>query len=137
MKIVKARPLGGSDILVQCRVSVAELVPGDAGLRVITVGRDLHRGPRAMLVKPTQAADLLFLEAVPPETQMIGLDGVDPELGLFARFDPLGPGVAEQAIRKEAELMRRLARSDLQSHALGPEAGLLKVTLYVPGGRST
>ena len=129
MKIVKARPLGGHDILVQGRVGVAELVPGDAGLRVIAVGRDLHRGPRAMLVKPTQAADELFLETIPPETQVIGLDRVDPELGHLASLDPLGPGIAEQAVREQAKLIRRLARSDLDPHALGAEAGLLKRNL--------
>ena len=43
--------------------------------------------------------------------------------------DPLGPRVAEQAIGKEAQLVRRHSRSDLQSHALGTEAGLLQSDL--------
>src|SRR5205814_10036411 len=114
------------DVLVQVRVGVAVLVPFDAGSGVIAIGRDLHRGPRAVLVEPAQAADVLFFDPVPPETELIRLDRVHSELGLLARLDPLGPGVAEEAIRQEPEVMQRSSWGDLHLGALGPVAGLLE-----------
>ena len=67
-----------------------------------------------------------LLDPVSPELKLVRLDGMDAELGLLAGLDPLGPGVAEQAVGQQAELIGRLSRRDLHAHALGPEAGLLE-----------
>ena len=108
VKVIQARPLRRLDVLVQERVGVAVLVPGDAGLGVVAVGRDLHRGPRAVLVKPAEAADRLLFRFRTARDSTVGLDRVDPKLGLLAGLDPLGPGVAEQAVGQQAEVMRRV-----------------------------
>ena len=120
------------------RVGVAVLVPRDAGLGVVAVGRDLHRGPRAVLVEPAEAADELLLAAVAPEARACtarpngrGTRPVSPDR------DPLGPGVAEQAVGEQPELMRRGVTAWISRTRLAAEARLLERDRYSPGGRST
>ena len=118
---------------MQVRVGVAVLVPLDAGPGIIAVGRDLHRGPRAMLVEPAEAADELLLDPISPEGELIRFDGMDPELGLLAALDPLGPRITEQAVRQQSEMMGRPARCHLHPDTLGPVSGLLERDPIRPG----
>ncbi len=106
VKIIKSRPLGGRDVLCMLRVGVAVLVPLDAGLGVVAIGRDLHGRPRPVLVEPADLAATSF-PAVAPQVELVRLDRMDAELGLSHRPHPLGPGVAEQAVGQQAELERR------------------------------
>ena len=111
-------------------------VPLDAGLRIVSVGRDLHGGPRAVLVKPADLADELLADAISPEAQVIGLDRVNAELGLLACLQPFGPGVAEQTVGEQTKLVGLAQLScDLQLNALGAEAGLLKGDLVLACGQ--
>ena len=66
------------------RTQVADLVPRNAGLRVVAVGRDLHHGARAVLVVPAETADELLFPAVAPEFEFVLLDGMNAKFGLFA-----------------------------------------------------
>ena len=81
VEVVQPGALGGLDVLVEMRVGVAVLVPLDAGLGVVAVGRDLHRRPGPVLVEPAEAADELLLQPVAPQAELVRLDGVDAELG--------------------------------------------------------
>ena len=78
-----------------------------------------------MLVEPAQRADVLFLPAVAPQIEAVGFERVDAELGLLARLDPLGPGVAEQLMREQAEVVRPVG-VDVDLPALGAEAVFLQ-----------
>src|SRR5207248_1148308 len=101
----------------------ADLVPGNAGLRVIAVGGDLHDRARAVLVVPAQAADELLLPAITPQLQLVRLDRCDAKLRRLAGAHALGPGIAVQRIGHEAKVIR-LPRLRRHAHALGAEAGL-------------
>ena len=134
-EVVQAAALGGRDVLRVRRAVVADLVPLHAGPGVVAVGGDLHRRARAVLVEPAEAADELRRPPVAPQLQLVRLDRVDAELAGLAAADPLGPGVAEQAVGKEPELVRR---RDGHRHpaSFGPEAGALQGDGVAPGGRS-
>ncbi len=120
------------DELPVVRTAVADLVPGHAGLRVIAVGSDLHDGARAVFIVPAQAPHPLLAPAVAPQLQPIRFDRVDAELGPFAGADALGPGVAEQAVGEQAEVIR-LSRPRRQTQALAAEAGLGERHLVLAG----
>src|SRR5207244_3638032 len=101
MEIVEPGALRRRHELLMVRACVAECVPLRAGLRVVAVGSDLHCGARAVLVKPADRADQLFLAPVTPHGELVRLGGVDAELRCFARADPLRPGVPQQAVGEE------------------------------------
>src|SRR5262249_12696486 len=92
-EIVEAAARRGGDVLLVRGADVADAVPGDAGLRVVAVGRDLHGGAGAVLVVPAESADELLVPAVAPQGELVLLDGVDAELALLAGPDTLRPGV--------------------------------------------
>ena len=60
----------------------------------------------AVLVVPTESANELGLPAVPPQFELVRLDRVDAELRRLTAADVLRPGVAEQAVGKQPEVMR-------------------------------
>src|SRR5262249_23592531 len=87
------------------RAGVAELVPLGPRLRVIAVGRDLHRRPRAVFVVPADGAHQFLLVAIPPKRELVLLDRMHAKLGFLAGSHPLRPGIAEQAIAQQAEVI--------------------------------
>ena len=108
VEVVEARAFRRGGELFVRRAGVAKLVPHYPGLGVVAVRGDLHGGARPVLVEPAQWADVLFLPAVAPQIEAVGFERVDAELGLLACLDPLGPGVAEQLMREQAEVVRSL-----------------------------
>jgi hypothetical protein len=95
------------------------VVPGDAGLDEMAVGYKLHASARAMVVKPTDVAQIILAQAVAPQGQLVGLDGMDAELDGVSALAPLRPCIAEETIGEKAK-MRRPMRGNLDLNALGP-----------------
>src|SRR5262249_3312918 len=122
VEVVQAAVRRGGDVLLVGGASVADLVPLDAGAGVIAVGRDLHGRSRTVLVVPAEAANQFLAPAVTPQRQLVLLDGVDAELALLAGADALRPGVAEQAVGQQTEMVRS-RQGQRQADALGAEAG--------------
>ena len=84
---------------------VAVLIPLHARLGVIAVGRDLHIGPRPVLVKRADAADELLCGTVAPQFQFVLDHPVHPEFGPFPAAHAFGPHIAQQPVRQEAKLV--------------------------------
>src|SRR5215813_14208804 len=107
MEIIQSRAFGPFNDLFVVRAEIPDLVPTNAGAGVIAVGRDLHHRPRPVLIVPAKAADEFFRPAVAPQLDLERLDRMDAELGFLPAADKLRPRVAEQAVRKQPELVRR------------------------------
>ena len=58
---------------------------------------------------------------------------MDPELGLFSGSHPLGPGIAQQAVCEQPEVVGLRVGSDVDRHALCAETGFLKRHPVRPG----
>src|SRR5439155_18203366 len=106
MKIIQARSVRCRYILLVMGAGVAELVPHRACLRVIAVGRDLHRRPRPMFVEPADRPHQLLLPAVPPQLELVRRVAMHAKLARLARADPLRPRVAQQIVLLQAKLLR-------------------------------
>ena len=127
VEVVQARlRSGAATYCLMVRAGVAELVPLDAGLRVVAVGRDLHRGPRAVLVEPAEAADELLLPAVAPQLELVRLDGVDAELRLPRRRGPTSARRSRAARRTSRRKWCGVGAGSDHAAELRPEAGLLQ-----------
>jgi hypothetical protein len=59
-----------------------------------------------MLIEPADGADQLLLPAVPPELQLVSGVAMHAELRRLAALYPLRPGITEQAVHQQAELVR-------------------------------
>src|SRR5688572_29818695 len=105
------------------RTEIADLVPADAGLRVIPVGGDLHYRARPMLIVPAEAADEFLFPAVAPQLKLVRLHRMHAKLGAFTRPHAFRPGVAIKRVREQPELVR-LPRLRRHAHALASEARL-------------
>ena len=125
VEVVQARALRRGDELFVGGAGITKLVPHHPGLHVVAVRGNLHGRTRPVLVEPAQRADVLFFPAVAPQIEAVGFERVDAELGLLARFDPLGPSVAEQLMSEQAEVVRSVG-VDVDLHALGAEAVFLQ-----------
>src|SRR5262249_54091456 len=81
-----------------------------------------------------EAADELLAQAIAPQLELVGHDGMDAELTGLAALHPLGPGVAEQAVAEEAKVMRQ---PDAWRHAdaFAAEARLLQGDLVFGVGQ--
>src|SRR4029079_3661358 len=82
------------------------------------------RRQRAMLVEPADLLGQLLLPAVAPELDLVGLHRVHAKLTLLPGAHPLGPGVTEKAVGKQAKLVRLVRQRD--GSPLRPEARLLQ-----------
>ena len=67
-----------------------------------------------------------LLVAVPIELQLVCRGGMDAELRTFAAAHPLGPGIAQERVGQQAEVIG-LARLSRHVNNLGAEAGTIKV----------
>src|SRR5262249_29678434 len=113
------------DELFVVRTGIAKLIPHHAALRIVAVGCDLHGGPRAVLVEPTDGPHELFLPAVAPELELIGRIAVHAELAGLATLHPFGPRVTEKIVLEQAEVVLA-ALGELRAHALRTVAFLGK-----------
>lgn len=125
MEVVEAAALGRLKELAEVGVRpVADPVPVDARCGDVAVGQELRGRLRTVLVIPAERTHELLPEAVAPQAQVVWLTGVEPELAELAGPDPFRPHEANEAVREEAEPDRRVARPDVDSSALAPEAVL-------------
>ena len=93
-EVIQSGLFGSRHELLVSWAAVTDAVPLDAGLGVVAVGRDLHRGSRSMLIEPTETAHELGSPTVPPEFQVVLFDRVNAEFAGFAAPNPLRPNVA-------------------------------------------
>src|SRR5262245_47152483 len=104
------------------RAPVALLIPSNAHLDIIAIRRDLHCCSWRMFVEPANVANELLLIAVSPQAQVVWLYCVHTEFGAFSTTHPLRPHIARQAIREQAEVIRRLFRLHEKLDRLGAES---------------
>ncbi len=104
---------------------IAEFVPHDPGLGILAVGGDLHDGARAVFVELAQRADVLFLIAIAVEIELIGFERVHTEFGFLPGFYAFRPGVAEQFVREQAEMMWSVG-GEVDLRTLGTETVFLQ-----------
>ncbi len=109
--------------------AVAGFVPVDAGLDVVAIGRDLHHRTWSMLIEPTEHGNELFFESITPEGESVRFMRVHPKLRALARFHPFGPDISEQAIGKEAKLVR-LCLGEIECDTFRPEPGLPSASAF-------
>src|SRR5262249_3837776 len=83
------------------------VVPVDAALDKVAIGQRLRGRARSVIVEPAQIADAFSAEAVAPELELVGRDGVHAKLNFIAALGPFGPGVAQQAVEEQPELHGR------------------------------
>ena len=115
MKVIQTGPLRGVDDLpVDLHVSAEPL---HSCLDEVTVRQRLHHGSRPVVVIPANIANEGLLVSVPPEPQFERFDAVDSKFYRRAAFAPGRPGVSQQSVGQETEVVR-LARS--QIHRTNP-----------------
>ena len=105
MEIVETRARRPGHQLGMVRAAIAGLVPLDAALGIVAIGRNLHDGAWPVLIKPAQQLHKLPFPAITPEAEAIGFGGMDTKLGPFPRLHRPRPDIAQQTIGQQAELI--------------------------------
>src|ERR1700750_3050760 len=87
------------------RAVVTKFVPVNASLGVIAIGSNLNGCLWSVFVVPAEYSDEFLFQSIAPKAELILFHRMDPELCPFARADPLGPHVAQEPTREQAELI--------------------------------
>src|SRR5712691_2775647 len=105
MKIIQPRPHRRFHDLLMMWTQISNLVPPNPNSSVVAVGRNLHHCPRPVFVVPAQPADEFFVPPVSPQFDLERLDRMNAKFRRFPAAHELRPGVTEQTVGEESEMV--------------------------------